>query len=233
MQLFLDLGNAKNMIKQKWWKLICILFLAVTFVAGFLMDVPDKHTLHETIRNYFFHPALWVVMMVLFTTSVVNSVFFLRTGRLINDIRAEQYARTGLLFGLLGLFTGMVWAKYTWGAFWSGDPKQIGTAVGLLAYFAYFILRASVQDDTRRARIAAVYNIFAYVMLFPTLFIIPRMVESLHPGSQGNPLINPNDIEPRMFMLLWCIALPGYTLLGLWITTLLIRIKKITDKNIL
>lgn len=221
------------MIKQKWWKLLCIGLLGATISAGLLMEVPNKHTLRETIRNYFFHPALWVVMMVMFTTAVVNAVKFLRSGKLIDDIRAEQYARSGLFFGMLGLATGMVWAKYTWGAFWSGDPKQTGTLVGLLTYFAYFILRASMHDDQRRAKVSAVYNIFAYIMLFPALFIIPRMVESLHPGSQGNPLINPSDIEPKMFLLLWSVALPGYILLGVWITSLSIRIKKIADKNIL
>lgn len=221
------------MIRQKWWKLLSIVLLGVTFTVGFLMEVPDKHTLRETIRNYFFHPALWVVMMSLFTTSIVNSIKYLRSGKMIDDIRAEQYSRTGLFFGILGLLTGMVWAKYTWGAFWSGDPKQIGTLVSLLIYCAYFVLRGSIHDDQRKAKVAAVYNIFAFTMLFPTVFIIPRMVESLHPGSKGNPLVNPNDIEPNMFILLWCVALPGYVMLGVWITTLLIRIQKIKDKSIL
>ena len=221
------------MIRQKWWKLLSIILLAITFAVGFLMEVPDKHTLRETIRNYFFHPALWVVMMTLFTTSIVNSIKYLRSGKMIDDIRAEQYARTGLFFGVLGLLTGMVWAKYTWGAFWSGDPKQIGTLIALLIYCAYFVLRGSIHDDQRKAKVAAVYNIFAFAMLFPTVFIIPRMVESLHPGSKGNPLVNPNDIEPNMFILLWCVALPGYVMLGVWITTLLIRIQKIKDKSIL
>ena len=221
------------MIKQKWWKLLSLILLAVTFSVGLLMEVPDKPTLRETIRNYFFHPALWVVMMTMFIIAVVNSINVLRYGKVLDDIKAEQYARTGLLFGILGLMTGMVWAKYTWGAFWSGDPKQTGTLVGLLIYLAYFVLRASIQGDERRARVSAVYNIFAFTMLFPTLFIIPRMVESLHPGAQGNPLINPSDIEPKMFALLWCVALPGYILLGVWITTLSVRIRKIVDKNIL
>ncbi|MFT3949988.1 MAG: cytochrome c biogenesis protein CcsA [Agriterribacter sp.] len=222
-----------NMFQQKWWKILCVVLLAITFSAGLLMEVPDKFMLRETIRNYFFHPSLWVVMTVMFTIAVVNSVKVLRQGKPIDDIRAEQYARTGLFFGILGLATGMIWAKYTWGAFWSGDPKQTGTLIGLLIYFAYFILRNAIHEDQRRAKVAAVYNIFAYAMLFPTLFIIPRMVESLHPGSQGNPLINPSDIEHNMFLLLWCIALPGYILLGIWITTLSIRIKKIIEKDIL
>lgn len=220
-------------MRKKWWKILCILLLAATFVLGFGISVPYKTTLQETIRNYFFHPALWVVMMVLFTTSFVNSIMVLRKRSIIADLRAAEFGRTGLVFGVMGLLTGMVWAKYTWGAFWSGDPKQTGTLVGLLIYAAYFVLRNSISDDEKRARVAAVYNIFAFTMLFPTLFIIPRMVESLHPGSQGNPLINPSDIEPKMFIVLWCIALPGYIMMGIWVTSLRLRLRRIEEKNAL
>lgn len=207
--------------------------MSATFILGLTISVPNKFTLLETIRNYFFHPALWVVMMTMFIISFVNSIKVLRTGKPIDDIKAAEYGRTGLFFGILGLATGMMWARYTWGAFWSGDPKQTGTLVGLLIYSAYFVLRSSVTDGEKRAKVAAVYNIFAFTMLFPTLFIIPRMVDSLHPGAQGNPLINPSDIEPKMFLVLWCVALPGYILLGLWITSLRIRLRKIEEKNIL
>ena len=92
--------------------------------------------------------------------------------------------------GMLGLVTGAIWANFTWGAPWSNDPKQIGVAIGLLIYLAYLVLRNSLLDIDKRARIAAVYNIFAYFIYLPLIMILPRMVESLHPGGkgvQGNP----------------------------------------------
>jgi heme exporter protein C len=69
-------------------------------------------------------------------------------------------------------------------------------------------------------------------MLFPTLFIIPRLYESLHPGGEGNPAMNQNDIDPVMRMVFWPAVL-GWTLLGTWISTLFIRVQKIKDRNIL
>ncbi|HEX5025756.1 MAG TPA: cytochrome c biogenesis protein [Agriterribacter sp.] len=221
------------MTRQPWWKLLCIVLLISMLVVGLLMPVPAKPNIKESIRNYFFHPPLWVAMMTFFTTSVVYSIKYLRTGKLAFDFIAKEYAATGLFFGLLGLSTGMFWAKYTWGAYWTGDPKLTGTVIGLLIYCAYIILRGSLTDLDKRAKTSSVYNIFAYVMLFPTLFIIPRMMESLHPGSSGNPAINPKDVSIPMFVIFWTMAVPGYILLGLWLTSLKIRINNIRERDIL
>ena len=97
-----------------------------------------------------------------------------------------EFARTGLVFGILGIVTGAIWANYQWGKPWSGDPKQNGAAIALLIYMAYFVLRGSMNDLDKRSRISAVYNIFAFAMLFPTIWILPRLTESLHPGGQGS-----------------------------------------------
>jgi heme exporter protein C len=166
------------------------------------------------------------------TVSVVYSVLYLRKSKLELDIYARFYASTGMVLGLLGITTGSIWANYTWGAPWSNDIKQILAAVALLIYAAYFVLRSSIEDIDKKARVSAVYNIFAYTMLFPTLFIIPRLYESLHPGGEGNPAMSQNDIDPLMRIVFWPAVL-GWTLLGVWITTLYIRLQKITDKHLL
>jgi heme exporter protein C len=115
---------------------------------------------------------------------------------------------------------------------WSNDIKQILAAIALLIYLAYFVLRGSIEDIDKRARVSAVYNIFAYTMLFPTLFILPRLYDSLHPGGEGNPALSQQDIDPVMRLVFWPAVL-GWTLLGVWITTLFIRLQKIKDKSIL
>ena len=83
---------------------------------------------------------------------------------------------------------------------------------------------------------SAVYNIFAFAMLFPSIWIIPRLVGSLHPGGQGgeggNPALNFKDIDSRLRMVFYP-AVIGWTLLGVWITTLKIRIQLIKDKALL
>src|SRR6202000_1885727 len=219
------------MLRQKWWKIVCVILLLYTVVAGFLGSVPARPILNETIRNLYFHVAMWMAMMTTFIVSVVYSVKYLRTNKHVYDIYALEYAKTGILFGVLGLITGSVWARWTWGSFWSNDPKQLGATIALLIYLAYLVLRNSMTDLDKRARIGAVYNIFAFAMLFPTIWIIPRMVESLHPGGMGNPALDTHDIDSRMRGVFWPGAVPGWTLLGVWITTLRIRLSVLAESE--
>jgi heme exporter protein C len=205
--------------------------LTYTLIAGFLGGVPEKPILNESIRNLYFHVAMWFSMMIFLIISVVYSVKYLRSGKALHDIYALEYANAGIVFGILGLITGAVWAKYTWGDFWSNDPKQLGAAIAILIYLAYLVLRNSMTDLDKRARIAAVYNIFAFAMLFPTIWIIPRLVESLHPGGMGNPAFNTRDIDSRMRTIFWLGAIPGWTLLGIWITSLRVRLKILEEKK--
>jgi len=220
-------------MKISWWKVLCIALLLYTLIAGFLFDVPHKKILNETIRNIYFHVPMWFGMMILFTCSVIYSVLYLRKPDLKQDIYATGFATTGMVFGILGLITGAIWATYTWGKPWSNDIKQLGAAMALLIYAAYFVLRNSITDIDKRARVGAVYNIFAFAMLFPSLWIVPRLVESLHPGGAGNPGSDPRDMDARMRFVFWLGGVPGFTLLGVWISTLIIRYKKIEDKNLL
>ena len=227
---------------RTWWKITGVLLLVYTFSAGLLMKVPQLPALEETIRNLYFHVCMWFCMMFLFTASVINAIRYLRTLRLKYDVYSRHFAAVGVVFGILGYATGAIWMSYTWAdpnnpAFQSfsaiaREPKLIGAAIALLIYFAYMVLRDSINDIDKRARISAVYNIFAFAMLFPTIWILPRMLPSLHPGSEGNPALNTNDIDSSMRMVFYP-AVIGWTLLGVWITTLKIRLTLLKEKSLM
>jgi heme exporter protein C len=223
------------MIRQYWWKILSFVLLMYTCVMGFLVKIPVLDgRMQQSVRNLFFHVPMWFCMQTLFTVSVIYAIRYLRSQNPVHDIYAVEYARAGILFGVLGLITGAIWANYQWGKPWSGDPKQNGAAIALLIYFAYFVLRGSMNDIDKRSRISAVYNIFAFAMLFPTIWILPRLTESLHPGgmgSEGNPGLNPNDTSPEMEMV-FLPAIIGWILLGVWITTLRIRFQIVTEKKL-
>jgi heme exporter protein C len=192
-------------MRLTWWKIAAIVLLAYDVIGGLLLPVPELTQLGETIRNLYYHVCMWFAMMILFTISIAQSTKYLRTGLIEHDIKASSYAEVGTFLGLLGYATGAIWASYTWAdpnnpAFASfgsimREPKLIGAAIALLIYGAYFILRSSITDMDQRARVSAVYNIFAYAMLFPSIWIIPRLLPSLHPGQEGNPALNFNDID--------------------------------------
>jgi heme exporter protein C len=224
-------------MRQSWWKIVCAILLLYTVVGGFLFTVPAREILHETIRNLYFHVCMWLGMMTLFTASVIYSIRYLRSQKLRDDIYAVNFAKTGTLFGILGYTTGIVWASYTWTEYASNtqiftEPKLLGAAIALLVYFAYFVLRGSITDIDKRAKISAVYSIFAYMMLFPSIWILPRLLESLHPGKEGNPALNFNDLDGRLRMVFYP-AIIGWTLLGVWITSFKIRLDLLKEKTIL
>ena len=210
-------------MRSWWWKILCFLLVGYTIVGGFLLPVPRLEVLHETIRNLYFHVPMWFTMIVLFATAFYYSIKYLRTGDLRDDIRAVQFTNVGIVFSILGMLTGMEWAQYTWGAAWSNDPKQLCTAVSMLIYFAYVILRGGIKDDEKKAKISAVYNVFAFSMLIPLIFVLPRMVDSLHPGNGGNPAFKQYDLDSYMRMVFWP-ANAGWITLGVWIATLRIRL---------
>ncbi len=228
---------------KSWWKIASVVLLLYTFTAGLLLEVPHLPALQETIRNLYFHVCMWFAMMILFTISVVNAIRYLRSFNPKYDIYARHFAVVGIVFGLLGYSTGAIWASYTWAdpnkpainsfSTIARDPKLIGAAIALLVYFAYLILRDSIQDMDKKARISAVYNIFAYAMLFPSIWILPRILPSLHPGNEGNPALDvKNDISSNMRMVFYP-AVIGWTLLGVWITTLKIRLTILKEKKMM
>jgi heme exporter protein C len=230
-------------MKKWWWKILCILLLVYTVVGGLLLDVPRVRILNETIRNLYFHVCMWFAMMILFTISVVHAVRYLRSNNLKFDNLSRQYAVVGMLLGMLGYITGAIWASATWtdpnnsaaasfGAI-AREPKLIGAAIALLIYAAYLVLRDSIQDIDKKARIAAVYNVFAFAFLFPSIWIIPRLLPSLHPGGEGsgNPGLNYKDMDAGMRLVFYP-AILGWTLLGVWIATLKVRLGYLTEKKL-
>lgn len=190
---------------------------------------PFRNILGETIRNTYYHVPLWFAMFLLFIGALVYSILFLRSKDLKNDRWASALTTTGLVFGALGLSTGAMWANYTWGAPWSGDVKQNMTAIGLLIYGAYFVLRFAIEDPERKARISAVYNIFAFTTLIPLLYVIPKLTDSLHPGAGGNIAFGSQDLDNTMRLVFYP-AILGWTLIGLWTSELLYRINTLREK---
>jgi len=93
-------------------------------------------------------------------------------------------------------------------------------------YFAYLILRNSLTDLQQRARIGAIYNIFAFAAFIPLIFVLPRLTDSLHPGNGGNPGFNAYDLDSKLRMVFYP-AIIGWTLFGAWIATVRVRMRRV------
>ena len=214
---------------MKFIKFFCVILLTYTLIAGFLFDVPRLPILNETIRALYFHVPMWFTMIFLLLLSSFNSYRYINTGKNYYDIKSYNYANVAVYFGVLGLLTGMIWAKFTWGTFWTNDPKLNGSAIGMLIYLGYFVLRRSLKDESKRGKISSVYNVFAFAMLIPLIFILPRMADSLHPGNGGNPGFNVYDMNSQLRIVFYP-AVVGFILLGIWITDLRLKIDELKNK---
>ena len=125
--------------------------------------------------------------------------------------------------------TGMIWAQFTWGRFWISDPKLNGAAVGIFMYFAYIVLRGSIEDIHKRAKVSAVYNIFAFVLLIVFILILPRLANaSIHPGKEGNPVL-PMELDPEMRFVFYP-AMIGWILLCIWIWSIRVRMRELKNR---
>lgn len=232
-----SIGKRKLIFGLEWWKWLSIGLVLYTIVMGFLGQVPKLPILHETIRNLYFHVPMWWGMMVILLVSLIYSIKYLNSGNTKHDIIACEAVNVGLLLGMLGLATGSWWAKFTWSytpllsadGWWVNDVRLNGAAITVLIYFAYVVLRNSMDEEQKRAKIAAVYSIFAYVMLIVFLMILPRLTDSLHPGTGGNPAFGKYDLDNNMRQVFYP-AIIGWTLLAVWMMDILVRLRVIKQK---
>jgi len=169
-------------------------------------------------------------MFLILLVSCVHSLIYLATKDLNHDLRSSALTTVALVFGIAGLLTGSMWAKYTWGAFWTDDVKLNMTAIALLIYFAYWILRATITDVDSRARLSSVFNLFAFNCLMVLVMVIPRLSEdSLHPGNGGNPAFSGEDLDNTLRAVFYP-AIIAYALIGFWIAQIIYRYEKVKER---
>lgn len=210
------------------WKIVLFLLMTWVIVAAFIFPAPQK-MIGEASRIFYFHvPQAWVAV-VAFVVSMVVSIRYLKKGESIDDDRARVAAALGLLFSILATVSGSIFAKITWGSFWNWDPRETSILVLLLIYGAYFALRSAVEGETKRARLAAVYAIFAFITVPFLIFVVPRVLPSLHPSDSvidSSGKFTLTAITASIFFS----SLAAFTGLFIWIYRLALRIVAVERK---
>ncbi len=197
-------------------------WLTLVIGGGFLIYIPEIPILEQTARNIFFHVPMWMAMFAMFATSCMYSIRYLISPNPQFDIKAESAARVGMIFGLCGLLTGSLWARFTWGTWWTfAEPKMNLAALAMMIYVAYFVLRSAFDDEEKRAKIAAVYNIFAVTTIPFLLYVVPRQLTSLHPGADGNPAFSEITAAELRFILYP--AMLGFIAMAFWVYDIMHR----------
>lgn len=208
---------------------LLLVWMAGVIWAAFFYVRSAQGFIGESSRIVFFHvPTAWVATLA-FLVSCVASIMYLRRRRPVDDIRAAASAGLGLMFAILATVTGAIFARIMWGAYWNWDPRQTSITFLLLIYAAYFALRAAVPDPERRATLAAVYSILAFVTVPFLMFLVPRIYFSLHPDTIINAR-GANEFDSAHTQVLVA-SLAGFTGLYVWLYNVRCRVEVLRERR--
>lgn len=186
--------------------IVSIASLAVGSLAALFL-VPADARQGEIQRLMYIHvPTAWLAFLAFFLVFVM-SVLYLVQRRQRWDLVAASSAEIGVLFTALTLVQGSLWALGTWGGRgWALDPRIVTTAILLLIYAGYLMVRSLAEDPERRARWAAAVGIVGFVQV-PIVYLSVYWWRSVH-----QPASSPRSVAPE-FLVVLLFNLFAFTLL--------------------
>ncbi len=208
------------------FKYIILVIISGVLIAGILIPIPYIPALGDKARIIYLHvPMSWIAVLA-FLISMINSIRYLKSRDMDKDVIAYSSAEIGFIFTILATVTGSLWAKFNWGSFWNWDPRETSIFILLLIYGAYFSLRSAIENPEQKAKLSSVYSIIAFVTVPFFIFIMPRIVESLHPedtivDKQGKITMNP------LMLTIFLSSLAGFTMFFAWLLNLKVRVEKL------
>lgn len=200
-----------------------------------ILEYPFIEALQHRIKNLNLHVPLHWTSFIAYLVSLVFSIRYLKHNRLEDDVVASSAIKIGLIFTILGTVTGMIWAKFNWGAYWNWDPRQTTILVIMLIYFAYFGLRNSLDSFEKKAKLSAVYSIISFIAVPVLMFIIPRLLPSLHPGGKDDGTTGPvlstqADMVDSSLAFIFYLSIAAFLLIYFWYLSIEIRQKMLENK---
>lgn len=173
---------------------IAVIVAAMMIFAGYaaLFIAPDEATMHEIQRIFYFHVPSWSASFTAFFVSWIASIAYLSTKRERFDWLAVSAAEVGVIACTIGLITGPLWAKPVWGIWWTWDMRLTTTFILWLLYISYLLLRGLIEEPARRATLAGVFGVFAFLDV-PLVYMSNRLWRTQHPapvmfGGSGSGL---------------------------------------------
>jgi heme exporter protein C len=170
---------------------------------------PLERTMGQVQRVFYFHVATaWVGMLGFLVAAVVGVIYLIRKERRY-DIVGLAAVEISLVFFFITIVSGSIWARPSWGTWWTWDPRLTTATIVELVYAAYLMLRSGIEDPDRRARFGAVYAILGFLSV-PLTFASIRLLRTIHPvvigggsaAAEGEFSMTPKMLQTFLFSLL-------------------------------
>jgi len=159
-----------------------IVLVISTYLA--LVFAPTERVMGEVQKVFYFHIGTAWTALIGFILAGVFSVVYLVTKDLKWDRLQVAAIEVSLIFFLITIVLGSIWARPAWNTWWTWDPRLTTAAVTELIYVAYFMLRQGIDDPDRRARFGAVYALVG-ALSAPITFFAIRLFRTIHPVVIG------------------------------------------------
>jgi len=198
--------------KNKLLQILSILaFLLMLFAfIRVLFFTPVEQTMGVVQKVFYFHmSAAWVGMLA-FLAAAVFGLLYLSRREMKWDTLTAASVEVGLLFTIICILSGMIWARPIWNTWWTWDPRLTTVTIMAFTYIAFILLRRGVDNPTRRARFSAVYAIIGFISV-PLTFFSARLLRTIHPVVFGGGGADMN-LNPQMLATLF-ISLAAFTIL--------------------
>ena len=208
---------------KKWqWALIALLGIGMVFsqYLDFIASPPEAQ-MGNVVRIMYFHIASAIVAFTAFGVTAVFGVIFLIRKKWIWDQMARVSSEIGLVFTTFVLISGSIWGDAVWNTWWTWDPTLTTTLILWFLYLAYQLLRASIADRERAAKVASVYGLIAAVDV-PIIHESVTWWRGIHPNvitAQGFNM-PPSMVSALLFS--FAVFLGLYVVI-LWINTMMAR----------
>ena len=202
-----------------------LLLLGIIFALG-VAPTADRAAGGDVQRIFYFHVGIaWIAGLALFVTFVASIVYLARGEQRRYDIIASASVEIGVVFGVMVLLSGMLWARPVWNTWWTWDPRLTTTAITEFIYLAYLMLRGAVDDPQRRARFSAVYGIIGFASV-PITYFSTRWFNTIHPDLGQSPGFGLTaGMRPPMF-----ISLLAFTLIYVTLMIIRTRVERTADE---
>jgi heme exporter protein C len=175
-----------------------LLFVVATGMV--FLYAPLEAIMGQVQRVFYYHVASAWVGMLGFLVAAVAGIGYLRTGKRSWDNISLASVEISVVFLVIAIITGSIWARPIWNTWWTWDPRLTTTTIMVLIYAAYLMLRSGIDDPDRRARFGAVYAIIGFISV-PLTFLSIRIFRTIHPvviGSGDPGATGSFDMSGRM-----------------------------------